>query len=259
MQSRLVSLAFLVALTACSGSDGDAATTIDPTLPAPSDGGASSAEGGRGPSSSPDSGVIGEPGGPVLLSVTTNVDRLTEGQSVRFVVLATHPGGLANLVGGKLSTPDGTKTYGAFTADQQGTYSLDLTWDQIDIVAKAAVPSGGVEPRKLHVEVFDTEGRKAEKAVSLSLFCPAGSGTVDGRCDPWSPCELPTRSCDEICGARQLTCRPRSCTYDGVSTTRLITNSSDCRTPAATWTRSGRECESGATDDSLTGVRCCCK
>lgn len=258
MKLPLARLTPLLILAACSGASGEDITAIDPTLPAPADGGAVGADGGRTPTPKADSGATSEPGGPVLLSVTTNVERLTEGQTVRFVVLATHPGGLSKLVGGKLSTPDGTKTYGAFTADQQGTYSLDLTWDQIDLVEKAAVPAGGVEARELRVELFDTEGRKAEKAVSLALFCRAGSGMVNGRCDPWSPCASPDRSCDAICGGLQLTCSTNSCTFNGASATRLIASDA-CGAGALKWSTGADDCKLVSATESTKALRCCCK
>lgn len=261
MQSKVLFALSLVTVAACSGAQSDEVTSLDPTLPSATDGGASTSEGGGsgggGREPADDSGVARDPGGPELLSVTTNVDRLTEGQTVRFVVLATHPGGLSNLVGGKLSTPDGSKTYGAFTADQQGTYSLDLTWEQIDLVAKAAVPAGGVEPRAFRVELFDTEGRKAEKTLSLALFCRTGSGMVNGRCDPWSVCEPPTRSCDEICGVQKLTCSTSRCTFNGSPATRLLAPDA-CGGGAIKWWVGADDCKLNSSEASTKALRCCC-
>src|SRR5262245_1965863 len=70
----------------------------------------------------------GRSDGPVILSLTTNVSDITQGESIRIVAVVAEPSGLQNLVGGTLTTPDGSKAYSGFVAANQGTYNLDLSW-----------------------------------------------------------------------------------------------------------------------------------
>src|SRR3569832_1600778 len=85
-------------------------------------------DGGTGGPGGPDLAVLMDPHGPRILSLGTSVNKLTQGESARFVAVITHPDGLDNLAGGQLTSTDGVIKYGAFQADHQGSYTLDLTW-----------------------------------------------------------------------------------------------------------------------------------
>ena len=63
-------------------------------------------------------------GAPVLLSLQTNVPKITAGESVTFTAILTDPDGVDDIVGGTLSDTTGSIGYGPFVAaGQPGTYS----------------------------------------------------------------------------------------------------------------------------------------
>jgi hypothetical protein len=202
-------------------------------------------------------GGVADPGGPVLLSVTMNATRMTPAASVRFVVLVTHPEGLSRLVGGKLSTPDGAATYGAFTADQQGAYSLSLTWAELNQVAPITFPYAKSEARSFLVEFYDSAGRKASKIMGLELACSVAASATDGRCDPLTPCApAANKSCDEICGGMNLACT-QACPISTATYTLFATSlfsKSSC--PNTTWSLESDGCAKPKTEGSF---RCCCR
>ncbi len=242
-------LAPAIAVAACSLEGGSA------YIPAAElDGSSSDASTSSAPATD---GATTDPGGPTLLSVSTNVEKLSEKEFVRFVVIATHPDGLANLVGGKVSVPDHTAVYGALTADQQGTYSLDLPWDDINHVRPIAFPAGKTELRAFSIEIFDTSGRKAVQTVSVELYCGGGQGAVAGKCDPFSACRprIPGESCDEVCAAQSLACAS-TCSFNGELVGRIYSAEPCDANPE--FLPSPSACSVETTADAGS-VRCCCK
>lgn len=256
-----VTTVFLVALVgACTVGQTSGSSGSSGSPGSPGDTGASAdadASTDAAPAASADGGVVAEPGGPVLLSVTMNASRMTQVDSVRFVVLVTHPEGLSHLVGGKLATPDGAATYGAFAADQQGAYSLSLSWAELNQVKPITFPFAKSEARTFLVEFYDSAGRKASKIMGLELACSVAASAVAGRCDPLTPCAAAAnKSCNEICGAMQLTCT-RACSISTTSNTLFVTGlvaQSSC--PNSSWSLETDGC---ANTHSEGSIRCCCK
>lgn len=106
---RSFGFVLLLGLAACGASD--SGSPSDPALP---DGSVS-------------------PRSPTILSLKTNV--LTVKDTDRLVVSAvvTDPDGIDDLIGGELTTADGTATYGAFATDAgEGAYSIVLSWGDLN-------------------------------------------------------------------------------------------------------------------------------
>jgi hypothetical protein len=169
--TRALCIAF--ALAACtSSSNGNKSSPDGGTA---RDGGSTSHDG------SVDAGGTTTPGGPEFLSFGTNITTMTESDTVTFVAVLTDPQGLVNLVGGHLTDPTGQIQFGAFTATNQGSYSLSLTWPQI--YQATSFQFVGQGPAKFVAEFFDVQGRNTTKDATLTLACQASTwGTCGGTC-----------------------------------------------------------------------------
>src|SRR5262249_35024116 len=119
------------------------------------------------------------PAGPVILSFDRNVTALTQGQAVRFVALLPHPNGLNNLVGGRLTDPTRTLSYGAFQASTQSSYSLDVSWDDFNQVQ--AITFLDSAQRTVVGEFFDVAGNKASQSLTIQFTCN-GINACSGQC-----------------------------------------------------------------------------
>ncbi|HVK84755.1 MAG TPA: hypothetical protein VM513_11640 [Kofleriaceae bacterium] len=169
--------------------------------------------GGPGPGddgTTPDAASIdapqsSDPKAPRFLSFGTNVTAITEGESVVFTAVLTDPDGIDDLIGGSLTSPDGSVTYGAFaTSGQEGSYTITLTWAQLQQIDDITFRT--MESRQFRAEFFDVAGHAVERAVSISLQC-GSYGACSGRCA--AACEYldPVRvSCDAACAMHQGTC-----------------------------------------------------
>ncbi|HRI53052.1 MAG TPA: YCF48-related protein [Pseudomonadota bacterium] len=136
-------------------------------------------DGGTGGPGGPDLAVLMDPHGPRILSLGTSVKQVTQGESARFVAVITHPDGLDNLAGGQLTSPDGAIKYGAFQADHQGSYTLDLSWALLHQTQPIGFASE--EMRSFIAEFFDMQGHKTAQSLSLRLHCN-GKNACDGVC-----------------------------------------------------------------------------
>lgn len=164
-------------------------------------GGGSCGTGGAG-SANVDLGAS-EQSGISILSFGTNAPGVTDGELIRFVAVLTDTGGADKLVGGQLVSPDGAFKYGAFVADRQGTYSLDLPWSQL---SQAQTISFATEDTRTFVaEFYNVNGQKTSKSVQVRLHCN-GDPACEGRCvSPGKSCPLSTsKLC--IAGACQKAC-----------------------------------------------------
>jgi len=142
--------------------------------------------------------VTGSP--PLILLASTSVATLHPGESVTFVVVATDPDGVDDLIGGALHTPDGA-AYGALaTTAEEGAYEVELTWDEINLVESIDIPPlMAAESRDFIAVVFDQGGEESQTVLTVAL-----SGGVEG----WAVCAgEPTDLVeDETCGSCGYSC-----------------------------------------------------
>jgi hypothetical protein len=119
----------------------------------------------------------------VILTATTNASVLTQNQSLTITVVATDPNGASDLVGGIVRPPGSSTSYGALVSSgQAGSYSLTLTWVQLNTAIPITTPIGGAN-RSFEIEVFDAAGASATKTLSVTLACPdAAHAVCNGKC-----------------------------------------------------------------------------
>ncbi|HPH68399.1 MAG TPA: hypothetical protein PLF40_21730 [Kofleriaceae bacterium] len=153
----------------------------------------------------PDAGGVTNPSAPRFLSFGTNVTRLTEYETISFTAVLTDPDGIDDLIGGSLTSPDGTIQYGAFASPgQEGSYSIRLTWDAINQVEDITFATK--ERREFRAEFFDAAGHSAERLISIELSCN-DRYACDGNCASICGAGLEQRvSCKAACSQKDMDC-----------------------------------------------------
>jgi hypothetical protein len=179
-------------------------------------------------------------GAPVIISLQTNVTKITAGESVLFTAVLTDPDGFDDIAGGTLSDQSGMIGFGPFVAaGQEGTFSISLSWGAMH----QAEPIQFEEMDAMRVfraEFFDQAANKVNKDVNLTLTCAEGSacdgvcvdvmtegnhcgacgmvcegGCDDGKCAPkWGECvrfDEGFDTCDQICAASGEACIDKGC------------------------------------------------
>jgi hypothetical protein len=191
---------------------------------------------GSGSSSSVDGGSTSM-GGLRVSSVTSTAHTVTGGKpsptetdSVQFVAIVTDTAGLDTIAGGELDDTAG-HTYGAFEAGaSKGTYSMTITYAQINQAAPVDLPSGMT--RELVAKFFDNAGNMATASIELELACRDAYG-LEGACggscsDPmFDPANC--GSCGNVCPAGEA-CVHGSCATVGSQciNSRSIAPNTDC-------------------------------
>jgi hypothetical protein len=184
-----------------------------------------------GPTGADGPSVDGPPGAPIFLSFGTNTSRLTEGESVRFVAVLSDTVALQNLVGGHLTDPSGVIQYGAFVADEQGAYSLDLSWAQLNHAR--AIEFAASEVRTFRAEFFDISGTSAARTTEVLLHCN-GVSACAGEC-----VDLGTNA--QNCGVCRRPCSHTCMSGSCLFTTQILGNHMSCNDVCA-GTSSGATC-----------------
>lgn len=147
-----------------------------------------------------------EPGGPEFVQFLTNVTEITEGESVVFTALLTDPDGAADVIGGSLTNPDGTISFGAFVSTgQPGSFEFTLSWaaihqaDAIEFETPSAV-------RTFRAEFFDQMGKSAAKTADITLQCDDGlrftPAACGGVCTDLNDDDANCASCGHACEVR---------------------------------------------------------
>ncbi len=185
-----IPLAILCALAAACGDEGEGTGAPDATFDASI--------------TEADAASSRDPNGPLILSVGSNITRLTtnftnEVESVVFSVVATDPDGIDDLIGGQLVDPGGG-VYGSLaTASAEGSYQIEVSWDDINRVRPIHVPVGGGE-RAFRILLFDQAGHQATEDVLLELACEFdGLAACDGECTNVSRDNRHCGSCETSC------------------------------------------------------------
>lgn len=172
----------------CVDPDGTGSTPSDPTMESPTDPtgdptvGPTNDPTGEPTTSAEETGTA-EPGGPVILQFLTNVNTITEGESVTFTAVVTDPDGVDDVIGGSMTSPDGAIGYGAFaTSGEEGAYSLTLSWAQLHQAQAIGFETPSI-PRTFRAEFFDQAGKSASKTVDITLDCDDGLRVTPAACD----------------------------------------------------------------------------
>src|SRR5690606_24961768 len=119
------------------------------------------------------------------------------------------PDGLDDIAGGTLFTDDGGFSYGPFvSAGQEGTYSISVSWAEIDQVATIDFESYELD-RVFRAEFFDKDGHKVAMNTAITLRCDGG-GACDGSCKDFQNDGANCGSCDKACegGCGEAQCLP---------------------------------------------------
>jgi hypothetical protein len=223
-----------------------------------------------------------QPGGPAIASLTVNRASITEGGAVTFTAAVTDPDGVDDIIGGALTIGDAAAPAAAFVEQFPGTYTVEITWDQIAAVDEIEFTAD--ETRRFRAEFLDNDVRRGSRDATLLLTChgmaACDSRCVDlqqdvahcgtcgttcrvagdtggcsaGECEPaLTECLATTQfaSCDAACAAIGETCG----VCGGVSALYYITLA-DCgahRVAAA-----GASCSEAIRTDAGNQARCCC-
>lgn len=189
--------------------------------------------------STPDANGMQDPGGPEFLSFGTNVTTVMDGDTVKFVAVLTHPDGLQALAGGHLTDATGMIQFDAFVADQQGSYSVSLTWDQIYTATKFQFV--GMDQMTFVAEFFDTKGRKASKSATLTLACmSATAGTCMTTCRDFAIDRFNCGGCGKDCSTiGSNDCAQGGCNYSAPQSSTVMSCADICAAEGATCSPTG--------------------
>lgn len=153
--------------------------------------------------------------------------------------------GLTDITGGLLRDPVSGSSYGSFV-ESAGTYSITLTWAQINGVRSIDAAAGGTA-RVFEAVFTDMAGNMATRQVSVTMSCGASAAT----CTPGVCVDLTSRT---ACGSCS-----NDCTDAEVDTGGVSVDANSCRpgsgTPYCTFTmREGvrRSCAAACSSRSLT-------
>ncbi len=159
---------------------------------------------------------------PRIIDFSTNVTTITPNDIARFSAIVTDPDGIDDLIGGTLKSPSGA-TFGSFqTAAAEGSYQLEVTWNDINTV-QPIVFDRSVE-RTFIAEFFDQAGNRVQREVTLTLACANAateSACAAGQCVDTSTSNEHCGSCgnsladswNAYCQNGTPTCEERSQTY----------------------------------------------
>ncbi len=150
----------------------------------------------------PDGDAPGD--GPIILLFNADMDRLTAGETVSFFAMVTHPDGVANVVGGRLTTPAGL-AYAGFVAEGEGSYRLSISWADINRVESIEF----TEPQtREFVAVFtDASGHESSESLTIELDC-GGLAACEGAC-------VDINTSTVHCGACRVSCDPSEECHEG--------------------------------------------
>jgi len=205
MRGRLL-ISSLVWLSCCGGDDTATTEGSDTLVPMTSTPAVTSStsttvnttETSGVPSTSTGSTTTSSDGAPFFLSFSTNVGTITDGESVVFTATVSDPDGLGDIAGGTLFTGDGAFSYGPFVAaGQEGTYSITISWGDIDQVETIDFEDVSVE-RIFRAEFFDTKGASVSRDTTVTLSCPGG-GACGGACKEFQIDSENCGACGKVC------------------------------------------------------------
>lgn len=149
-----------------------------------------------------------EASGPQFISLQTSSAKITAGEVVTITAVLTDPDGVADILGGTLSSADGQIGYGPF-AGQGGSYSIDLSWNALQ-QAESITFVGMDLTRTFRAEFVDQAAHSAVKTIDVSLTCATGSA-CDGLCVDTATDATNCGTCGKTCEGG---CESGACTPD---------------------------------------------
>jgi hypothetical protein len=188
-----------------------------------------------------------DPGGPRILSLTTNTPVIAPGDRLIVTAVVTDPDGIDDLIGGMLEAPGGG-TYGSFaTSAAEGSYSLELDFDDLDVVERVATPIGGGE-RVFRARFYDVGGREATREIGVRIACDDPNvGVCRSSC-------VDLGSDLENCGACGSTCESFGLGFrclNGGCPVPVLSGGGSCNEICA---QHGRRCDVGTVLDEAYGA-----
>ena len=158
----------------------------------------------------PTGSVPSDPQSPNILSISSNLTRMTDDDVLNIVAIVTDPDGIEDLIGGELIAEDGA-SYGAFaTSAQEGAYEIVLTWSDLDTVR--TIEFEGDLARRFGVRFYDVAGHVVDQEYVVDLYCDSGAA-CDGSCTDLTADEQNCGSCGRTCDDTQFadSCQQSSC------------------------------------------------
>jgi hypothetical protein len=132
---------------------------------------------------------------------------LAPNTAVGFTATVSHPDGLAEIVGGTLENADVGTIYGAFQQTAGGTFTVLLTWDQIN--AATPIDQGRDDVYTFEAVFRDNAGSIARRDIGLGMDCE-GLDACDGTCVDWTADGTNCGGCGVTCGVQEA-CLAGSC------------------------------------------------
>jgi hypothetical protein len=135
------------------------------------------------PTSDASPGGSSAPNAPKILSLSTNLMTMTSSDKLVVSAVVTDPDGIDDLIGGTLTTTDGTSTFGAFATDaSEGAYSISLTWADINATQPIDAPVDTTTPRAFRASFYDVAGHTVYRDVTVNLGCSDHRVACGGQC-----------------------------------------------------------------------------
>jgi hypothetical protein len=179
---------------ACSPGDGDGLTE--------------SSDGTDGATSMPTTGAPA--GAPVVMEFLSNAPGLTENEAIILTAIVVDPDGLDTIVGGKLTSEDGSAFYGAFAHIGGGTFQIALAWQMIGQTEKIEF-MGAAQSRVFKADFFDVDGNHGHRTLEIQLTCKNG-GACASKCVYLSEDDNNCGMCGKVCD-EGYSCKSGKCSY----------------------------------------------
>jgi hypothetical protein len=170
----------------------------------------------------------------MILSISESVPSITQGGSFTVVAIVTDSQGLSNLAGGQLKSSGGA-VLGAFLATTQGTYSLTVSWNQLN----SGTPLTFVRKTSFAMEAifYNAQGAHTSQSLSIQLTCGSATST-DAACEG----ECVNLLTAQHCGSCSRGCAVGLCQSAGVCASSPYVNTpgdtcdAKCSGVASGWT-----------------------
>ncbi len=151
-------------------------------------------------------------GAPVVMELLANTAMITESEPITFTAIVVDPDGLDTIVGGKLTTEDGSGFYGAFAHIGGGTFQIVLTFELIGQSSKIEFV-GPEQARVFKADFVDVDGNHGAATIEIKLSC-ASQAACASKCVDLSDDDDNCGQCGKVCDPdAYLQCKDGMCGY----------------------------------------------